>query len=168
MLPYGNPKDFGTPGGEWSACDTWHQMAIERINRLDPDLLIVTQYPRPTPGGQSYSPAQWKRSLETTLRLVTAPKAKKVIIGNIPEVPNGPVCLSQHLGEVQDCSSSPNSSHTPYNQAEQAAAAAVGARYVNIIPWFCSRTCPAIIGHDEVYVDSAHITNTYARLLEGV
>jgi peptidoglycan/LPS O-acetylase OafA/YrhL len=168
MLPYGNPKGFGTPGGEWSACDKWHQTATERINRLDPDLLIVTQYPRTTPGGQSYSPAQWKRSLEATLKLVTAPKTKKVIIGNIPEVPNGPVCLSRHLGDVQDCSSSRNSPHTLYNQAERTAATAVEAQYVDVIPWFCSRTCPAIIGHDEVYVDSAHITNTYARLLEGV
>jgi hypothetical protein len=39
---------------------------------------------------------------------------------------------------------------------------------VDVNPWFCSRTCPAIIGPYEVYVDSAHITNTYARVLEGV
>ena len=35
-------------------------------------------------------------------------------------------------------------------------------------PAFCGRTCSPVIGHYEVYVDRYHITNTYARYLEGV
>jgi hypothetical protein len=57
---------------------------------------------------------------------------------------------------------------TPYNHAELAAARATGSRYVNVVPWFCSAICTAIIGHYEVYVDRDHITNSYARYLEGV
>ena len=37
------PTSLRAPGGEWSACDDWHQAAIDRINQLDPDLLVVTQ-----------------------------------------------------------------------------------------------------------------------------
>ncbi len=168
MLPYGNPTGFGAPGGEWSACDRWHQHAINRINRLDPELLIVTQYPKARPDGRSYTAVQWQGAMEATLKLVTAPSTTKVVIGNIPAVPNGPDCLGRHSDDVQACSVPANASSAPDDRAERAAAAASGARYVDVTPWFCSRACTAIIGHYEVYVDSAHITNTYARFLEGV
>ena len=55
-----------------------------------------------------------------------------------------------------------------YNGAEQAAASASGASYVDPTPWFCSLVCTPIIGRDIVYLDQAHVTATYARKLELV
>ena len=57
---------------------------------------------------------------------------------------------------------------TPYRQAEARAADVAGAHYVDTIPWFCTRTCSAIIGNFDVYTDEQHVTNTYARALGGV
>ena len=168
-LPYIVPADESIGGGEWGACDQWHKNAIARINRIDPELLLVTEATHEDPSGAVYTPAAWQRGLEHTLRLVTSPNTMKVVLGNIPYLPQpGPTCLARHPDEVQACSGPSGLSRTSYDRAEQRAAAATGTRYIDVAPWFCGRACTAIIGHDEVYVDGFHITNTYARFLEGV
>jgi hypothetical protein len=53
------------------------------------------------------------------------------------------------------------------NNAEKIAAAASGAGYINVMPWFCSTTCTDIIDNIIVYKDSDHITATYSRYLEN-
>ena len=60
MLPYRNPAQWGTPGGEFMVCDQWHRFALATINRLRPDLLIVTQEYRPAPDNKNYTPQQWQ------------------------------------------------------------------------------------------------------------
>jgi hypothetical protein len=55
-----------------------------------------------------------------------------------------------------------------YANAEEVAAANSGAGYVNLIPWFCSITCTAVIGKYEVYWDDHHITGEYAFYLARV
>jgi hypothetical protein len=44
----------------------------------------------------------------------------------------------------------------------------VGGRYIDTAPWFCGRTCTAIIGRYEVYFDEGHVTTTYARFLTNL
>jgi peptidoglycan/LPS O-acetylase OafA/YrhL len=169
MLPYTDPVGFNSPGGAWTACAQWHQFALDRINRLDPDLVIVTQATHPAPGGQVYSAAQWQGGLEDTLRLMTAPRIRKVVLGNIPYLPEaGPNCLARHLDDVQACSGPNSLSHTSQDRAERAAARATGAPYLDLSPWMCGTSCTAVIGNYEVYADRYHLTITYARFLEEV
>ena len=169
LVPIGNPAGYGAPGGEWSACDQWRRNASGRINRIDPDLMVVAQANR-----FAYPPRQWQLGLERALRAITSPMTTRVVLGDIPRFPQSvPDCLARHAGDVQACSIPTDSTidNRPlmvYYRTERAAAAAVGARYVSVTPWFCSRTCTPIIGHYEVYKDDNHVTNTYARFLEGV
>jgi peptidoglycan/LPS O-acetylase OafA/YrhL len=168
-LPYLVPTDASAGGGEWAACDQWHKNEIARINRIDPELLLVTEATHDSPSGALYTPAEWQRGLEHTLNLVTSPNTMKVVLGNIPYLPQpGPTCLARHPDDVQACSGPSDLSRTSYDQAEKRAAAATGTRYIDVASWFCSTACTPIIGHYEVYVDGFHITNTYARFLEGV
>jgi hypothetical protein len=53
------------------------------------------------------------------------------------------------------------------NKAEKRAAKAVGAKYVNVVPWFCTSVCSQVIGNDEVYWQN-HVTVGYSLFLEGV
>jgi peptidoglycan/LPS O-acetylase OafA/YrhL len=164
-----NPPGFGVPGGRYTQCDTWHQLAMQRINNLDPDLLIVTQ----EPGGQLYptgkiTPALWEQGLIQALHDVTAPKTRKVVLGNIPITPHiNPNCLAVHEHDVQACSGVPNFFYRGMNNAEKFAADATGAGYINVTPWFCSTTCTDIIDNIIVYKDGDHITATYSRYLES-
>ncbi len=163
LLPIPDPPGWGVPGGEWTACDQWRRYAIARINRMDPDLLIVTQQAHPLD-----SPKQWQQGLERSLSAVTAPKTSKVVLGNIPRLAKlGPECLSQHLDDVPACSQPSSGSLPAYQRAEKIAASVTRSRYVDVMPWFCSRYCTSIIGHFEVYAEAGHVTNAYAQYLES-
>jgi peptidoglycan/LPS O-acetylase OafA/YrhL len=168
-LPVSNPPGYGVPGDPFHACDQWHRYVTDRINRLRPSLVIVSQAVTPHPPGRLYSPTQWQAGLVRTLKQITAPNTMKVVIGNTPTLDqNGPVCLSVHAHDVQACAAPAHSYLTAFRQAEARAAVVARAHYVDTAPWFCTLTCSAVIGHFEVYVDALHITNTYARALEGV
>jgi hypothetical protein len=168
-LPISNPASYGNPRDRFHACDQWHRYVTDRINRLRPSLVIVSQAVTPHPPGRLYSPAQWQAGLVRTLNQITATNSMKVVLGNTPTLNQfGPVCLSQHPHDAQSCADPANSYLTPFRHAEARAAVVSGAHYVDTTPWFCTRTCSAVIGHFEVYVDEIHITNTYASALEGV
>ena len=168
-LHYENPSDWGTPGGEYYPCDQFHTLAISRIKRLKPDLVVITQEVRTNPQGIAYTPAQWQQGLLDTFKQMGLPPSHVVVLGNVPILPNPlPQCLVQHSSDIQACSGPPNAYVTTHNQAEQAAAAEAGVQYINTIPWFCSTTCTAVVGNMQVYWDQFHINATYANFLGGV
>ena len=168
-LPVPAPPDYGTPGAPFPACEQWRRYVTNRINALRPNLVIVTQALWRRPSGSFYSPAQWQAGLVRTLNQITAPNTVKVVLGNSPALfQQGPRCLSMHLDDAQVCGVSARSYLTPFRHAEARAAVVAGAHYVDTMPWFCTKFCSAVIGHFEVYKDQIHITNTYARALEGV
>jgi peptidoglycan/LPS O-acetylase OafA/YrhL len=169
LLPVAYPPGLGSPAGRWPACDRWRQVAIQRVNQIRPSLLVLTQAVHAQSSGKLYSAADWKRGLEETINRTRSPSTTTVVLGNIPQLPqSAPDCLARHVDSVQACAFPPDPTLVPYNHAEQSAAAATGADYIDVTPWFCSRTCPSIVSHYEVYVDAVHVTNTYARFLEGV
>jgi peptidoglycan/LPS O-acetylase OafA/YrhL len=168
MLPSANPPGWGTAGGEFAACDRWHQWALGVIDRLRPSVLIISQETYGTPQGGSYSAHQWREGLQKVLQMVKSrsPKTQDIVLGDIPHLrESGPECLSRNPDNVQVCSSQPRSLFKPYNEAERAAVTSVGGRYVDVTPWFCGRTCTPIIGRYEVYFDEGHVTTTYAYFL---
>jgi peptidoglycan/LPS O-acetylase OafA/YrhL len=168
-LHYGNPPDWGTPGGEYYPCDQFHALAISRIRRLKPDLVIITQEVRTNPKGAFYSAAQWQQGLLGTFKQMGLPSSHVVVLGNVPILPYAlPQCLVQHSSDIQACSGPPNYYIRTHNQAEEAAAAEAGVQYINTIPWFCSTTCTAVVGNLQVFWDQFHINATYADFLGAV
>jgi len=170
LVPRTNPPGFGRPGGRYTQCDDWQRFATARINQLDPDLLVVTEMPGGGvyPGGQ-LTPARWQQGLEAALVKITAPRTRKVVLGDIPITPHiDPNCLARHPDAVQRCSGWSSPLYVSMDAAEKAAAAASGATYLDVTPWFCSTTCTDIIDGIVVYKDSDHLTATYSRYLETV
>ncbi len=167
-LPYANPTGFGNLGGEFAACDQWHRFATERINRIHPDLVVMTQEYRSAPSGRDYTAAEWQHGLTVAMDRLEVPKGHIVVLGNLPPVGHsGPACLAGHPNDVRQCWFSPVSVLNKYNSAEQAGARDAGARYVSTIPWFCSSTCTAVVSNFEVYWDPFHVTAAYSTFLEG-
>jgi peptidoglycan/LPS O-acetylase OafA/YrhL len=154
--------------GEWVACDRWHRFAINRIDKIAPDLLLVSQaaYDQ-TPAGLYYTPANWERGLEQLLRRVSSPNAMKVVLGEMPSS-GGPGCLAHHTADVQACSVPIGSFVRPYSAAERRAADRTKAQYIDITPWFCVKTCSSIIGKYSAYYITNHVALGYSRFLEGV
>jgi peptidoglycan/LPS O-acetylase OafA/YrhL len=168
LLPYSNPSGWGSVDGEYAVCDRWHRFAVARINRLHPDLVIISQEVRGKPGGKNYTPAQWRQGLTATLDQLDVPKSKVVVIGNIPTLPSsGPQCLSRNPDHVQRCSGPIEEVTQRYIRAEQSAVTGLGGRFIDVTPWFCSTTCTAIVSKYEVYFDQFHITSAYTFYLKG-
>jgi peptidoglycan/LPS O-acetylase OafA/YrhL len=170
LLPFKNPAGWGRSGGEYAACDQWHRFAIQRINQVHPDLVVVTQEYAPPPGGsRSYTPRQWQQGLEDVFRQLQVPTSRIVVLGNIPLLPfAGPQCLSRHGADIQVCSGLVTSYLTKYNQAEMSAARTSGAHYLDVAPWFCSTVCTAVVGRYQIYLDRGHVGKAYTLFLEGV
>ncbi len=154
--------------GDWVLCDQWHRLAIQRIDRIDPNLLIVSQTsPYQTAAGRYYTPTQWETGLKQLLGQVTGPRTVRVVLGD-PPGSGGPDCVARHVDSVQDCSVPPNPGLVRYVRAERLAAEASGAQYVSVRSWFCAKTCSSIIGNYDVYLLGDHVTVGYSRFLEGV
>jgi len=168
------PSHLPSGEGDWAECDEWHHYAIDRINRINPNLLIVSQASYyQAPNGIHYTPAQWQRGLEQLFRQVKALNMVKVVIGDLPgpetEPITGPFCLIHHLENAQACALPRVSSMTPYRTAERLATVSGGARYIDVTPWFCGpKTCSSVIGRYDVFLLENHVTVGYSRLLEGV
>jgi len=173
-----NPPGWGPVGGPYAVCDQWHQWAVSTIDRLHPDLLIVSQLspyvgPRSADGVQNeVSPGQAARGLLALFRSVRGAGIRKVVLGDIPQVSTAeppPACLSAHPDDVQACSRSAapvaGAVERQYDDAEHLAAVGAGGRYIDTTPWFCSSVCTSVIGRYVVYMDAFHITATYATYL---
>jgi peptidoglycan/LPS O-acetylase OafA/YrhL len=156
--------------GDWVACDQWHQKAEAMIRSVNPQLLIISQtsnYQRPD--GTLYSASQWQKGLENTLARLTTAHTKKVVMANLTAPADaGADCLARHTHHIQACSGSPNRQAVAFNAAERRAASKSGARYINVLPWFCTKTCSSVIGNDEIYLVNDHVTVEYTLVLEGV
>jgi peptidoglycan/LPS O-acetylase OafA/YrhL len=168
-LPFGNPTGFGTPGGEYSSCDEWHRFALERIRRLEPDVVVITQEVDAGPNYLLYSANRWKTAMTKTIGELGIPASHVVVLGNIPEfIGQGPECLALHTQDVQECSGKNSSYVVAHNAAELQATTRVGARYINVVPWFCSSTCTDVVGRYQPYWDGHHINADYSFALISV
>jgi hypothetical protein len=161
------PEPLPGPLYQGAHCNALHQFAIDAINRIDPNLLIVAQVIDAVAIDDGVTPSQWKLGLEQQLRRVTAPKTAEIVIGNEP-TGGGPDCLARHLTDVQACSTPAINPLTSYVNAERDAALAAGARYIEVTPWFCAKKCSSVIGNYDVYFNAGHLSIGYVRFLEGV
>jgi hypothetical protein len=165
--------NFGFWNGEferpYTQCNTWHKYALARANALHARVVVVTSEFNTSrlADNKPVSPAQWSQGLKRTLAAFTTPGIRKIVLGDIPYLAqDGPECLAAHEKDVQLCSrSKANAVLASHDNAERSAAAAEGAKYISVIPWFCSSVCTAIVGKMVVNQDQFHITKTYALYL---
>jgi hypothetical protein len=175
MVTIANQWTWKDPGGPYLVCDQWHRWAVNWINRHKPRLLVITQengYFAPSVDGSlpiSFSDAQWRAGLVALFNSIHVPNMTEILLGNTPTlIKGGPACLGSHPKDIQFCSEPARSAVQPLNPVERSTARAAGVGYVDPIPWFCSRVCTVIIDHYRVYLDTIHMTATWARYLENV
>jgi hypothetical protein len=163
--------------GPYSQCSQWQNFAVARIRSLHPAVVVITgEFEDAVINSQSPSagdgPEQWQAGEEKALEAIGMAGSEDVVLGNIADLKtSGPTCLARHPSDVQACSLSLAKAETYwslYYDAEQAAAAAEGAYYINVLPWLCSTICSPVIGNFDVYFNEFHITSTYAAYLSQI
>jgi peptidoglycan/LPS O-acetylase OafA/YrhL len=162
----------GLAKGPYTGCDTFRQLATERIKQLQPGLVIlssegVAPY---TAQGQPVTAAAWTAGLKAAITTLSAPQRRIVVIGDIPVVGKAApaACLSVHLNDVQACSVPADEAlQKTYRDAEQLATKDMRIQYVDPAPWVCSQVCTTVIANFQVYQDRFHLTGLYASYLAG-
>ncbi|HUA94299.1 MAG TPA: acyltransferase family protein, partial [Acidimicrobiales bacterium] len=153
------PYEGVFPGFQQQSCLPFHRFALRTIRDLGPAVVVVSQE-----RNSVLRPAQWNRGLRKVLDDIDTPGTEKIVLGNIP-LSGGPACLAAHQDDVPACDGTVLQS---YNTAERRAAAAAGARYIDVTPWFCAQRCSPIVGTFDVYFNTLHVAAGYTMFLEGV
>jgi len=165
-LAFRNPPGVGKPGGAFAACAQWHKFALARIQAIRPDLVIITQDPNLAPDDHSYPENQWQRATVAVIKSLPVPASHVIVLGDIPQTrTSGPACLARYPRNVQRCSGQNLPNIVSQNHAEASAATQTGARYIDVVPWFCSTICTGVVGHYQPYWDPYHITASYSMAL---
>jgi len=150
-------------------CNKWRENAVQYINDLQADLVVLPMLTRRGVVGHRGSDAirEWGEGLGRTLDAIATSGAKLLVIGDTPKSTgdNIPLCLSSHQQDISACGNKRSEAVLEERLAVLAETApAHHATYVDPSNWFCTDTfCPAVISNVVVYSDDSHLTDSYAR-----
>jgi hypothetical protein len=77
-------------------------------------------------------------------------------------------CLQKNLSDASKCAVPTADAFSVFPERHSAVRSAVdtaGYQFVDTLPFFCTDTCPAVVGNMTVRRDAGHVTNTYAAWL---
>ncbi|MDN5744081.1 MAG: acyltransferase, partial [Nocardioidaceae bacterium] len=158
--------------GEYTECWEWKQGVFDELDRLKPDLVVLSSVEEaPILGtGTSGGVRDWARGWQATLGRVSAAADKVVTLTDTPRATGerAPDCLAVNTDSAGACLRK-----APYAVAGQARRSAAieaqreaGATVVDTEPWFCvGGQCPLIVDDLLVYRDQHHISTPYAQFL---
>jgi peptidoglycan/LPS O-acetylase OafA/YrhL len=148
---------------DYPECNIWSKEVFKQLEVLKPDIIIANEeiYPNSTP----------EKFEEYVLKLKTL--AQKVI--KIEDNPRSqiyiPECLSKNSTEVQKCNFKTKEGVYFKEQADKESEIMkkLNINFIKTLDWFCVEDqCPAIISNIIVYMDSNHITKSYAQYLNDI
>ena len=151
-------------------CAPWREDVIRQIERLQPDLVVMSSYRYKAAGadvGRSTDEV-WQEGLTRTVEQVRPLTDRLLLLGDTATpFTDVPSCLAGNLGNVSSCMSYRVDAVRPSRLAiERDIAAANDASFIPTSDWMCTDLgCPVIVGDVLMYRDDSHLTATAARLL---
>lgn len=162
---------------EYTECDEFRAWALDQIDAIKPDLVLIASSSRNVEQWTDSGPTTdnitevWTDGLQTVVERVQQTGSRVVLLGEIP-YPDEPGidCLTAHPNDIEACSTPVEDAvETTTIAAERQVAEAMDAGFVDVVPWFCTdSTCPAVIGGLTVHRDDFHIAENYAVWLSNV
>jgi peptidoglycan/LPS O-acetylase OafA/YrhL len=152
-------------GVTYDACDAWRQDVIATMNEDPPDMVAVSGFANVDfENGEATASDAWGRGLATTLSAIDAPT---VVLADTPAMGSTPaICLSANLAQTEACAKPViETIDAAIREAENNAATAEGALYVDLLDYFCTAECAPVIGDILVYRDDNHITSAFSAAL---
>ena len=159
----------------YTECDAWRTWAYAEIAKLKPERivvsgLIVQNFTDPATGRMMTAEAAkpfFATGVKRTLQKLRTLAPRVDVLSGTPNLRKEPAdCLAPRNANSGSCAVPPDQLTRQRNDVWKKAAAATGAHFVDLIPWFCDRrTCPLVIGNVIVYRDANHITTTFATTL---
>jgi peptidoglycan/LPS O-acetylase OafA/YrhL len=154
---------------DYAACDVWRKNVIANLRADPPALVIVSNYGNPEFESAINPSDQWARGMRETIGQLSS-FTKVAVIADTPDLRNSPIiCLSAHLDSAAACARPASLALLSPGRVPGASATNLaGATFIDLTGYFCTVSCPAIIGDTMVYRDSHHITATFSTALGPV
>jgi peptidoglycan/LPS O-acetylase OafA/YrhL len=157
-------------GRDYQECDAWRKKAIAEIQKIGPDLAIVSSASIP----YSLSPAEWTASSDRTLSALSKVSKRVVILQDTPNPGfNVRICLARNAWRPFGLFQSPCKMTTDQrlNEAAYAAQQVAAQRYKNVHTVEMQRyICPDVAcdltrRQPLVYRDDSHLSVEFTRSL---
>ncbi|WP_435406064.1 acyltransferase family protein [Mycolicibacterium rhodesiae] len=153
-------------------CQQWRDQIVARLTAERPRLVIISVWrsygvDEIASGFNSYDQA-WFDGMTHLVRQLHDAGSQVLVLGPIPAPHQAvTICLSGHLGNAAACDLSRSAAVNQSGIAMEASATrAGGGQYVDVTDLFCTADrCPAIVGNTLVYLDTTHLSITYAQQL---
>jgi peptidoglycan/LPS O-acetylase OafA/YrhL len=170
-----SPSEVFT-GNPWPECDEFHEWTRQQLEKLAPDLLVVSSA-APITGlsdeegrrirGIDDISAELEVGLAEMLRTYRPLAGRLVLLADVPRLAVDPaVCLSTLGVRLADCTLAPDATGTRMRDLAAAVATQVGVEQVDPASWLCARgLCPTVVGSTIAYRDRGHISATRAAEL---
>ncbi|SDQ43674.1 Peptidoglycan/LPS O-acetylase OafA/YrhL, contains acyltransferase and SGNH-hydrolase domains [Curtobacterium sp. UNCCL20] len=152
----------------YTECPEWRDASMQRIQALDPDLVVMAQSDN-VPGKQ-VSNTTWADGTAETAATMQAAGLKTVYMLDTP-VPEGDAvsCVAEHLDTVEECNQAEQHAYAVSGRHQDVAdtVRAAGVSTVEPRDWFCTDDgCPVVVQDKLVYRDQTHMSTAYSRWLE--
>ncbi|MGO4596543.1 acyltransferase family protein [Terrabacter sp. 2RAF25] len=166
-------------GKAYPECRKFGQWALDQIARLKPDHILISGFlGTPLVNEAGTGPLQVGQDTERftagAQRMLSKvhsrlPGTTVTVFSDVSILDqDAGKCLGSKRATMGTCVKPMSSAVASRNSGWKSATAATGARYLDLLPYFCAETCPIVVGNTIVYRDSNHITSTYAQRLKPV
>jgi hypothetical protein len=157
-----------TLGREFTECEQWRQLTADRIEKLAPDKVLVSQSDAVI--GDQITDVDWA---DGTARAVGRLRGSGLAVEYLKDTPplpfgSGPECVATHLDDVGACVVPEEATEVYKNRRARLydALKAVGVPAVDTQNLICLQSvCPMVVENMLVYRDISHITATYSEWL---
>ena len=159
----------------YTECDTWRLWAYRQMAKIKPNRIIISGFLSMTladaDSGRAIlneeSGPLFAAGAKSALKRLRQLSPRVDVISGTPTLHKEPTdCLSGRRATMASCAAPLDPLIAERNRAWKKAAAATGAQWIDVIPWFCEKgTCPLVVGNLIVYRDTNHVTRTYTAAL---
>lgn len=155
-----------------SGCSNHNETVVQEVDRLRPDLLVVTnEYRAQTPVGTTSpaSPTEQSADVQRELARVRPAVGTAALIAPPPGGADLQDCYRPGAAPIR-CVVRPSPTWLALEAADHAAARRAGLAYLDSRAWFCSPAgyCPSFVGDVPTMYDNVHATAAYMRTIAPV
>lgn len=160
-------------GGPYSTCDNWRAVTIDKIRKLEPELVITSNSNSAKLHGDGDIAAAWGEGQAETYRMLQQGRTRVLSLLDTPWPKNNAVdCAMAQPNSLSSCARH-RSDADPKPEVTKAILAAAAAENVTIIDpydWICapSGKCPIVVGNTMVYRDYGHLADGFVEALTPV
>ncbi|MGH3373003.1 MAG: acyltransferase family protein, partial [Nocardioidaceae bacterium] len=156
----------GDMGRAYDECSSWRDWALDEIDRLRPDAVVVGTHTTmrvvdERTGTRLSTPKSaeaWQGGMRGLAERLTKATRQVRLVGDLTYLDDSPAaCLSAKRATMATCTADVSGRTLKMNRHMARAAKGTPARYVDITPLICADgRCPLVVGNTVVYRDRQH------------